>query len=426
MLVIANVLTLLFVQEKAADAVILFLLLALPMLLALAGGALSRWLVLRKILRRPAAIARPSASTGLANTILVMQVTALPVAALIWHVGRIWVQVNSPWQGHAMLALAFVALLVAWSVCQRAWRRQTLTWPQTVLLTVSAVVLITAAGCVVLVKQVLTRAEQLAQGAPYCLQLPQADVDRRAASSLLDLSIFALAGRGSGHVELVIAAANEDQFMPWSFRELNFYRDSSRRFWCTPQLAYASKLSLAPVPDRAARPKYLRLALAGRALAIPLALHPQSHGENSVSFNALAPEFSPGDDGKRVEVRVVWACEQYASFHRGHCIWISGASPTYNRIEGVSEEFGLTKQSIEFVDAQSRISTGQRYDEYHQRDALGKIAVKITCHARSPDCEHLFDAQGLGYRFSHPRELLPRWREMQAKLQERLASFAVK
>lgn len=224
--------------------------------------------------------------------------------------------------------------------------------------------------------------------APYCLQVPDADGDGyRQAGSWQDMGVWQ--ARGSGglhHAVLVVGPPAKAELYHWSYFHQRFEAGShmDQPVYCAPRRGFLDPMR-PPLDDGR-----LHVFLAGRSFAIPKAYRPRMYWANhtGLSLEAPAPDFLPLPDGTPRNPR-------------GVTVWFEPM-----------DKLVVSRPGVHHL----RVRTQQ-----------GHAITDIAClgDEEASTCVHDFEADGWHYDFSHDREDLPRWEEMERRLAGLVRSFVV-
>ena len=388
---------------------ILAVLAAVPLALAWAAGVLSR----RHWRRLEGAPQDSSPASPRVLQLAVCQALSLPSAWIVWQafeaLGR---RSDSPTRGHEIAVAAAVALL---ALAVLALRRQSPApyWPWVAAPLVAAAAIGGWASWQALA--MMRGAEQVADGQPFCIQVPQARDRYRPARSMGDLSAFVALERGQNHAVLAAGPPGQLRFFHWSHRDGRFLPGGTPVLHCRPDPQFTTALGLLPGPAAAPPDEsHLFAVLEGRPFLVPRAYRPSSLGSTrQLRLHAEAPGFAPGT--AVVEMDMVGFCEPIEPrVYRGRCLWIDATTPYVQASAGAGAH-GLSRQAV-------TAGTSQ-LTQWFERDGQGRVTTKITCPSSGSPCSQEFQAAGMTLTFTHAAELVPRWREMQAALLVRVREF---
>lgn len=400
------------VGGRGDDRTVLVVLLLGTLLLVAGASALSRrWL---GFAGQPVAGGKPSPVAQRVATFLAL---SLPCAWLAWQgfevLGR---GSDSPLRGHAiaLVAAAAALALALLGIALRRRARGAAHWPW-IAAPLASLALI-GGWSTAQAFAMLRGAEEVAAGKPFCIQLPRTHERYAAARSVGDLSAFVALERGQNHAVLVAGAPGDQRFFHWAHREGRFLPGGSPVLGCRPEPHFASALGLVPGPlAPSPAPDALVAILNGRAFLIREGHRPTTLGSShSLRFQAALPDFAPGT-ATTVDLDAFGSCELIEpGVHQGRCLWIN--EPTAHvQVSPRAAEHGLSSQTV--------LAGASPSTEWFARDPYGRIAMKITCGPAGLPCSQVFQAAGLTLLFTHGPELVPRWRELQAALLERVAGF---
>lgn len=381
------------------------------LLLAAGAGALSRRLL--RGAQEPAT--EGTAASPLARQVALFQVLSLPCAWIAWQGFAAFARASdSPLRGHA-IALVALAASLALGACAVRWRARGSAPPAWISAPLAAVAVV--AGWSTLQAFVLrAAARELAAGQPFCIQLPQARDRYAAARSIGDLSGFVALERGQNHAVLVAGAPGRQRFFHWSHRAGRFLPVGTPVLDCRPDAAFTAALGVLPEPARPARRSDALLAvLEGRPFLLPHGYGATTLGSpRNLRFHAALPDFAPGT-ASTVDLDAIGLCEPVEPrVHRGRCLWIN--EPTaYVQVTPAAAEHGLARQHV--------VAGTSTETEWFARDAQGRVTTRIACGSPRSGCTQQFQAAGVTLHITHGAELVPRWRELQAALLERVRGF---
>lgn len=276
------------------------------------------------------------------------------------------------------------------------------------------------------------RAEAVAGGRPYCIQIASfEEVDTyEPTRSLFDLSALRMQSRlrenGRNvvqHHALLVVEGSTREFYNWSYALHRFVAEvrgaqasadpkAERpvlRLYCRPEPHYAKHLPVMPsdLPDVA-------VSLGGRRFVVPGAYRPRSRSWE-MRINATGPDFRPynpifdhrvGVHNSRIVIR--------QAAHLGR----PTDPPRTMKARDMEPEFGLDRQVIDGP-------YGGHYTHYQTVDADGFVRRSAACSAaisgRPAFCNYVFVGDQLEVRLMISD--VAHWREIEDRLMTLLGSF---
>jgi hypothetical protein len=251
---------------------------------------------------------------------------------------------------------------------------------------------------------VIERAEAIASGRPYCIQVADGGADYRPATSQADFTSLIMRATGSYptfqfHAVMAVGEAGDFDYYNWSHRHqdwmaLNTNGDfRSPVIRCQPRVDFASGLPLV---------RFTRggetgpVWLGKRAFVVPQQYKPKLSLSTSanVIFVARAPDFEP-----------IPECAQMR-----FCV------------------FNMIEVHLRPEPVRAWLERNQR-TRVQEGGFESGVATSVQCPDLQPHpdslCAHSFLADGVLIRFSYPERQIPQWREMQEKLLALYRSFEV-
>ncbi|MFA6267156.1 MAG: hypothetical protein WC670_15745 [Pseudolabrys sp.] len=317
-----------------------------------------------------------------------------------------------PWLLFVIAIASMIAAIAAWRYGGRKAARPAIGF------TTASVIVV--AGAIYMAKTVMNQAEVSATGRPFCIQVASPS-DYSPARTLLDLSPMTMrAATASGHsmthhAILVVQEPSGEQLLHWSYRRRQFIPGVVNER--TP--GYGPAIVCEPEKDFA---QHLPNLIAGavdsvfvrfsdrEAYRIPLIYRPRWSGGPGryLALQMVPPEFTPSASTSERQ-----SDEVFIQWNSG---WLTALlqAPPSAAIRQQDSAYGLIRQI--FAGGHTRYASD-----------TGADTTLIDCYGgnnSAPLCQHRFLNGGRHIRFTHRPEDVPHWRELQARLVARLASFS--
>lgn len=273
---------------------------------------------------------------------------------------------------------------------------------------------------------------EIADGAPYCIQVADGNRGHRPARSLLDLSFLTMkAARMHGeqqHALLVVEAGSQPRLYNWSYRQLGFVNEAaygeSPRYWpaltCRPQRDFAERLPYVLPAAEDTR----TVTVLDRTLQIPAVYRPRARGNWFPRITLyVRPPFSWSLDGPD-DPRAWFGSPVQLYPGRWQTSFREFANPAEGPIGGTETVHDLAKSS-------RTVERGGRsieVESFIKRDETGVRTTSIYCHsirfAEPFSCEHTFVHDGMLFRFRQRPEDIADWARIQGWLTSQLGLAA--
>jgi hypothetical protein len=291
---------------------------------------------------------------------------------------------------------------------------------------------------------VVWRAETLAQGQPYCIQVAsQTDGSAyEAAATLWDLTRWKMhahlrGGEGSNsflfhHHALLLVDTGTMTFRNWSYWKETFVDEVMERHLnrhppvqCVPEQHFARHLPFFLADTE--RKSVLRLG--DRTYAVPQPYRPRLQtdvlGTPRLVLTAVAPAFEPFRSPV-AQRRSMFCYDVMLRPEAGRSLEsIANWKIDAPNAEIAGEEFGLTELVIAIVDKSVPAGKRSASSLHYAKSDAGRITTLIRCDLlfKADPCWHHFVRDGLVYSFHHERDRLADWAAMQETLAGLIASF---
>lgn len=246
-----------------------------------------------------------------------------------------------------------------------------------------------------------------------CIQVSDGDGSYRPATSLGDLSpVVMRTNDGRFHGVLVVDASGGRKLYNWSYRRAIWspLAPEMRRLLvsrCAPRRGYVRGLGWLTRATSLGQPSDL-FRLGSAAYLIPASFRPKTQNGTYLSLDAPAPNFDPG------AVAPSGLDNRTVSLSFGTSDWLESLAAAHPLASDLSTE---------------PPQADDRPKSYVDRDSTGRVETVIHCpvaqSARHPaPCQHRFHFEGAMWSFRQSMDELPRWRDLQDRLKDRIGAFS--
>lgn len=262
-------------------------------------------------------------------------------------------------------------------------------------------------------------AEVIAGADKFCMQV--AGRDRyEPVSGFGDMLGLKMRGHGAyHHAVLVIQRPGRSSSYHWSYWKNSWVLGANHPFavYCSPSRHYLDDPS-----DGIEKAGMESFALEGTRFVIPRGYHPNPWPESGVGlrFLATAPAFSPA--GRSCAKHL---CDVVTVLQVGTSAELKLPPSTPSDESAAMDQGVLHGLNIRKIrEEPSGSAPSYAYYGYYARDSDGRITTIISCpESHKVQCGHVFDRDGMRYRFTHMPGDLKNWRAMQDRLESLYHSF---
>jgi len=290
---------------------------------------------------------------------------------------------------------------------------------------------------------VAAKAKVAAGGAPFCIQIADGG-DYKPARSLSDLSVSTMRADSNGylrythHAILAVGTGESPRLFHWSYRKRDFVPGVMNERVPGGRPAIVCEVSLAFIENlprlfpNATASAFIRFG-DREAYRIPTTYQPRWSGGVSrhLTLAAAAPDFAPLKTSL-ADLPPLERSQNSIFIQWKNPDWLLAAisSPQRGDMVEQTSEFGLRKQLTVTYGKDGKKYESYRYSIIADAQADGINTTLLECSAGSdlfpPSCRHQFLNGGHQFSFRHSLENVSRWREVQNRLVNLLASFEVR